>query len=117
MSVSIGLCSSRAFRIVDRADDRARASMVLGIVHQILESPYLRMGGFLRTFHIRRGWGVEGEQCNTALGVLGLLRRDVVDADDVLVEPGGHLGLRGVPREATEQEGVAIVIRSSKRTI
>ena len=55
MSVSIGLCSSRAFRIVDRADDRARASMVLGIVHQILESPYLRMGGFLRTFHIEDG--------------------------------------------------------------
>ena len=55
MFVSMGLCSSRAFRMVGRAEALARASIDLGIVSQILESPYLRMGGFLRTFHSEEG--------------------------------------------------------------
>ena len=65
----------------------------------------------------QRGGVVEAEQGHTALGVLGPLRRDVVDADDVLVQPSGHLSLGSAPRETTEQEGTTIIIRSSLRTI
>ena len=89
-------------RLGDRQPDPGVAVLEVG---RVLEDPP------------QQGRVVEAEQGNTALEVLGLLRRDVVDADDVLVQPGGHLGLGGVSREATEQEGATIIIRSSLRTI